>query len=735
MGRLPQKKKEQKNENPEPSNQQEKQDSSQSHGGELTSKLRSAKGKNSSLNNSKSMIEEEANDHPVKDAKTTTKTQLLEAARPTELPGIKDASEKKKVGDSQIPMKKGHERETEEMLTKRQPADISGAEPIKNSSPRKLLVTDKTIMPVEVETPKIDHKSKSAPPIEMFKTVASKITPETLTGVPPNTPKGTSNQLPPQPPPTPTSISSALNKPRPKAMTLMDNDEEDELEKMMKKNKKPSVNESSNSCPKLETTPQRFSYKSEDFVKERKDSVEDNYYFTKPPLGSGLYGTVYKAKHKKTGVLRAIKRIKKTQPDAKTQEMKKDIEVLKRLDHPNIVKVYESYEDECAYYIVTDLCTGGDLFSSIEKERVFNERKAADFMRQVLSAIAYCHEHSIAHRDLKPENIMLEGPEGKNLLKLIDFGNSAYFKPGQFMTEKFGTAFYVAPEVLKGSYTEKCDVWSLGVVLFIILSGYPPFDGPDDNTILKKVFEGSYSMATPEWKTVSDDAKDLVKKMLVMNPKDRISARGCLEHKWIKEQGKAEDLKFNQAIDRRTLRNLKTFQAKSTLQEAILYFIVDQISTQDERGDMMNVFMSLDTENTGKLTRSDLIKAYIKMGEDPETVAELVDEILKNLGEEGKGEIDFSKYVTAAMSKRKLLSEDRLMKAFNLFDTEERGFITVDNIKSALNGGEFKNLEQNQWTGLIEEVARGQDKIDFESFKQMMNRFKENEKITQSLAI
>ena len=532
--------------------------------------------------------------------------------------------------------------------------------------------------------------------------------------------------------------------------------EDDDMEQMLRSNEKKnekiidepilSINPSiSGNYPSIEpaNTPVarnsrqgHINFRHEDFVIESNRKVEDTYFFIKPPLGSGMFGTVYKAKHKKTGVFRAIKRIKKDMKNTTSLEaLLKDVDILKTLDHPNIIKVYEYYQDEGSIYIVTELCTGGELFEQIIKEKNFTERKAGELMRQMLSAIAYCHEKKLVHCDLKPENIIFESQSNNNLVKIIDFGNSSFCEGDSKLSNRFGSVYYVAPEVLMGSYTEKCDVWSLGVIMYLILSGKPPFNGVNDQIILKKVYEGKFNFDGPEWQNISADAKDLISKMLTFDFNNRITARKCLEHKWIKELGKVEDHKLSLPIGKRSLRNLKTFKAESKMQEAIMYFIVNQLMNKDEKEDLMNAFMALDTDHDGKLTREDLIRAYVKVGEDPESVSKMVDSILQNIDKSDKGFIDYTEYMTASLSKRRMFSEDRLTAAFNLFDEEQRGYITTDDFKALLNKGAFAQVDESLWNGLINDVTGDTDRMDFESFKKMVGLFTQNEQITQSLAL
>ena len=236
---------------------------------------------------------------------------------------------------------------------------------------------------------------------------------------------------------------------------------------------------------------------------------------------------------------------------------------MRQLDHPNIVRLYEVFQDDKRFYLVTELCQGGELFEAITKRTHFNEQVAASIIKQILSAIAYCHSKSIVHRDLKPENILLEDKkdDGDFQIKVIDFGASMRFDPSKKMNQVFGTAYYIAPEILKLEYNEKCDVWSVGVILYILLSGKPPFGGENDKEILDNVRTGIFSMSGNEWSLVSSEAKDLVKQMLTFDPVQRISAEEALNHLWIKK-------KFNQTVDLEAtynaLNNLRAFRVNDS---------------------------------------------------------------------------------------------------------------------------------------------------------------------------
>lgn len=182
---------------------------------------------------------------------------------------------------------------------------------------------------------------------------------------------------------------------------------------------------------------------------------------------------------------------------------------MKKLDHPNILRLFEIFNDDKRYYLVTELCTGGDLYDEIKNRKTFDEKDAAIIIKQILEAVSYCHANYIMHRDIKPENVLIDGKSDN--IKLVEFNASKKFAPGSKLTDAYGTLYYMAPEVLMVDYDEKCDIWSTGVVLYILLGGYPPFDGSSDTEITRKIIIGDYKMSAPIWDTVSDEAKDLIK--------------------------------------------------------------------------------------------------------------------------------------------------------------------------------------------------------------------------------
>ncbi|KAF7458380.1 calcium-dependent protein kinase 2 [Cryptosporidium felis] len=264
-----------------------------------------------------------------------------------------------------------------------------------------------------------------------------------------------------------------------------------------------------------------------------RGSIHSDYIIDSRRIGKGTYGSVRSGTNRLTGCIRAIKTIPLDRVEALDNFMK-EINILKNLDHPNIVKLYETYQDKDNIYLVMELCSGGELFDRIISQGSFDEVYAANLMKQVLSTICYCHDHGIVHRDLKPENFLFLNNDYDAPLKIIDFGLAARVNnEDTSLNTRAGTPYYVAPEVLQGKYDRQCDMWSLGVILYILLCGYPPFHGSNDSVILHKVQKGVYAFKEEDWKHVSFLAIDLIRKLLTYNPADRITARDALNHPWI----------------------------------------------------------------------------------------------------------------------------------------------------------------------------------------------------------
>eukprot|EP00345_Euplotes_harpa_P009424 CAMPEP_0168342904 /NCGR_PEP_ID=MMETSP0213-20121227/15707_1 /TAXON_ID=151035 /ORGANISM="Euplotes harpa, Strain FSP1.4" /LENGTH=313 /DNA_ID=CAMNT_0008349961 /DNA_START=560 /DNA_END=1502 /DNA_ORIENTATION=+ len=301
-------------------------------------------------------------------------------------------------------------------------------------------------------------------------------------------------------------------------------------------------------------------------------------------------------------------------------------------------------------------------------------------------------------------------------IKIIDFGTSQEFKIGskKKMEERYGTPYYIAPDVLNKSYNEKCDIWSLGVILYILLVGYPPFNGSDDKKIIEAVKKGKYTLDEPEWDDVSEEAVDLVKKCLTYDMDKRISASEALEHPWFKKFAKADKVK--KSLASKALNNLKNFRAEQKLKQATLAYIVSQCLTKEETDKMEEIFSSMDKNNDGMLSKQEIKEGYEEHFGIPIDDEEL-DKIFEAIDTDGSGAIDYSEFLMATMNEQQLMSKEKLRAAFKMFDKDGSGTISRDEIKEALG-----NLDEEMADKMISEVDEDADgEISFEEFEKMMN--------------
>jgi len=242
-------------------------------------------------------------------------------------------------------------------------------------------------------------------------------------------------------------------------------------------------------------------------------------------IGTGHFGTVRTAHQKDDATaIVSVKSILKEAIKKDIAHLEEELFIMRSLDHPNIIKFHESFIDHRYVHIVMEYCKGGELFDKIVENEHFNEKYAAELMRQMLSAISHLHELGIVHRDLKPENFLMTDKSANSEVKMIDFGLSKRYASQDKLTTVVGTPYYVAPEVLKGGYGQECDIWSLGVILFVFLCGYPPFEGDSNTAIFKNILGQNLKFDDKEWKNISKEAKDLISKMLDRNTETRLKA-------------------------------------------------------------------------------------------------------------------------------------------------------------------------------------------------------------------
>lgn len=292
-------------------------------------------------------------------------------------------------------------------------------------------------------------------------------------------------------------------------------------------------------------------------------------------LKSGSFATVCRGTHRATGRKVAIKCVlRKDLPPSDDAAIYDEVAILASLNHPHIVPIIDFFDEKDCYFIVMELMSGGDLFDRIGQKKSYSEADARDLIVKMLKAVAYCHVRQIAHCDMKPKNLLLMSDDNDSYIKLADFGFSARVHEPKSLTKQCGTPFFVAPEILlRKGYDQQSDMWSVGCIVFLLLSGQLPFMGRSQKELFRKIVAGKYEFGDKEWEGVSDDARDLVRGLLVLDPDQRLTAAQAVRHKWLKASRHSLSLINLQ----NTSQRLKTFNARMKLRSAVI--AVDWVSS------------------------------------------------------------------------------------------------------------------------------------------------------------
>ena len=469
------------------------------------------------------------------------------------------------------------------------------------------------------------------------------------------------------------------------------------------------------------------------FLVGKGSSDPNQIYIRKKILGRGSFGTVYLVKHKDLTRYFAMKVIKKSSSknNEEEEDLMNEIEILRKLDHPNILKITDFYSLKTEYNIITEYCQEGELFDEIKANAPFSEVMAAWYMNQILSAVCYCHSMNILHRDLKPENILIvkRQKNGYHPIKIIDFGTAKVFKKEKNEHLLIGSAYYIAPEVLSRNYTELCDLWSCGVIMYILLTGRPPFNGINEEEIMKKIKDGVYDMSRYPWGIISEDAKDLIKGLLQVNPKKRFTAKQALEHKWFKnEKIKASQTCYN--IKNRQLNklidNLVKYRTDNILRCAVIALLVHNSIQLNQAHDAVKLFNLIDKNGDGRISREELFNGLQPYKKDlsDEELRKQVDTIFTNIDTDHNNYIEYEEFVRAAIDKDHFLSVNFIQFSFNYFDKDHNGEITYEEVKNKFcqsdkNKNSYKAQEQLK-EAFNQIDINGDGKLSFEEFGEMM---------------
>ena len=462
-------------------------------------------------------------------------------------------------------------------------------------------------------------------------------------------------------------------------------------------------------------------------VGEGNNNIYDKYEISdneKDKLGEGTFGTVIKAKHKLTGEFVAIKILRKNNLIFK-EDLKNEALILRGLDHPNIIKIFELYDTETDFYIVQELCNGGDLFCKIHEEGGQSEITTGIIIFQILSAVNYLHERKLMHRDLKLENILIDDSKYSNniYIKIIDFGTAKFYSKNK-ENEIIGTPFYIAPEVLKGNYTEKCDSWSIGVILYTILTGKLPFGGTSKLEVYSNIKSGLYDMTIYPFNIVSKEIKDLIKNLLLLNPDKRISVKEALEHNFFKKFKIKEKLsKLTTDKLKILLNNIKNYNPQLVLQQTTIAYLVHNYPQLTYVNEANSLFLKLDDNNDGVISKSEFVNGLKELFKEQNE--NIDDTFLENeyhfLDVDHSNSIDYEEFLRAAIDKKLLLEEKFLKFAFEYFDVDKNGQITLKELKKIFK--ESSDFPEEEFNKCLQDSDLDFDgQINYDEFCNMMKR-------------
>ena len=473
-------------------------------------------------------------------------------------------------------------------------------------------------------------------------------------------------------------------------------------------------------------------------------NINDYYTYTdSDQLGKGHFGKVYRAtnvQHKYVVALKVVS--KRAVKGNRLASLRNEINIMMMMKHDNIVRLYEALEDAQNVYFAVELCTGGELFNAIvaQPEAHFTERVAACVAKDLLDGIHYCHLQNVAHRDLKPENVILadKSPPEEGVfteIKLIDFGLSRIYEDDTVMRSRVGTPYYIAPEVLGRKYGKECDLWSAGVITYILLCGYPPFRGDTDKEIYEEIQNGNLVFEDDPgehlWGIVSADAIDFIRKLIVRNPAERLTAEQALQHKWIRELGPKDPQPLPTTVMKRLARFAKENEFKQAAKRVIagllpsgeIENLTEIFKEFDQNGDGMLTLNELKTGLERKLLESEVSDSGDgDSGRTTPTTKHLRESsvqdaqlFLSTLDADGDGVVNIAEFVAATMKEQQYLTRQRILQAFETFDTDGSKSLSSEEVAHALGGDHLaKNIMKKFDTD-------GDGQISFEEFQLVMN--------------
>ncbi|OMJ91763.1 hypothetical protein SteCoe_5664 [Stentor coeruleus] len=419
------------------------------------------------------------------------------------------------------------------------------------------------------------------------------------------------------------------------------------------------------------------------FLGVRNVPTVDNYEILEI-LGSGGFSEVALAIHNPTNQKRALKIIRKSplavqqlNPEFMIIEMK----LLRTLDHPNVLKCFEIFEDKENYFLALEYCEGGNLFQKLGPN-LRDETRIADIIYQILSGIAYFHDKQIVHRDIKPENILIESSETWNV-KVADFGSACYLDKNKIAEGVFGSPFYLAPEVLLGYYDEKVDIWSLGVVLYVMVTGLAPYSGKNVKEIVNQIIDCPLRINAKTMPGQSLLMLDFARQLLEINPSRRISAKDALQHPWIKRNAKSKTQNTGIPI------NICSKPLKSKLAQGVFMYIVSCLLKSKDFCTLSNAFREIDTNGNGKIEPHELENELKKLHPDDDAKKKTIN-FFKDFDYNNNNFIEFTEFIMACSDHQCLFSNELIGGAFEKFDEDGDGIVDLNDIEKVIGPLELK---------------------------------------------
>ena len=466
-------------------------------------------------------------------------------------------------------------------------------------------------------------------------------------------------------------------------------------------------------CEEKDEEKPQFGLKPVSAIRRLKGPLESEYAVQKKVSDSR--GKLLYAEYLHTCQPCVIRVVSKTLArDVGLKKLRNELQVLSELDHPHILKTYETLEDSSHFYIVFESYFKGQ-FERFSK-RSLPEETVAHILHQVLSALCYCHIHGIAHRNVRLENIVLQDESEEDpVVRLTGFTEAAFFSEKRVMNTAVGSCYFIAPEVLKRSYTEKCDLWSCGILAYYLLSGRFPFSGTTPESIVSEVLNSEVSYPDKTWAGISPTARDFVTSILRPDPETRPSALIALSHPWLAFSPPSTAT----STVLKSLRTMLGLRAQATLKNAVMTFIVNRIVDRKELTALRQAFQALDLNGDGQLSKEELRTGLTKLLPASQADSE-AKRVMKLTDGNQNGALEYSEFIISAYPEERLLDVSNLKMAFDSFDRDASGKISLEELKETVmvRGGEEDSAV---WTELVRQIdTSGDGEVDFDEFTLMM---------------